>query len=435
TNVALFINFFLFLELRAILTKKCYNINFHTSIINDNNNNLLISNSNISNSLLDRSFIEWFVGFTDAEGNFNIKLTDLNNNTFKYVQFTFQIDLHKDDIKVLEYIRDNLKCGHISKSRDKVNFFINDQNSLLNVIIPLFDEVNLNSSKYHYFVLFKKAVMLIKNKEHLTDEGKLAIINYKKEMQSMSGKWVPESIYNKINITKYWLAGFIDGEGSFSTNKYVPRFKLENHIKESELYHKIKEFMGTDKLIYSSDRSDKRVESNPTIILEINKVKYIKEILIPLMYDSNNKLLLKTLKSKNFLLWLNLVDIYYLGYHTILEGKQLFDIIKNNINKYSLTTNDSLKRGLKTLPEIKLLLSELYLLDSPYEIKNGVRYHRGTNNLVGESNQIISIDENNYRVVHNSMSEATNSLNISRKTIKECLTTGKSYKGITFIFK
>lgn len=40
---------------------------------------------------LRKEFIEWFVGFTDGEGNFNIKLTGLTDNTFKYVQFTFQI--------------------------------------------------------------------------------------------------------------------------------------------------------------------------------------------------------------------------------------------------------------------------------------------------------------------------------------------------------
>ena len=40
-----------------------------------------------------------------------------------------------------------------------------------------------------------------------------------------------------------FLVGFIDGDGTFSTNKFVPRFKLENHIKELELYNKIKEFI------------------------------------------------------------------------------------------------------------------------------------------------------------------------------------------------
>ena len=61
-------------------------------------------------------------------------------------------------------------------------------------------------------------------------------------MQNMSGKWIPNSISDKIQITKFWLAGFIDGESTFSTNKYIPRFKLENNIKELELYNKIREY-------------------------------------------------------------------------------------------------------------------------------------------------------------------------------------------------
>ena len=49
-----------------------------------------------------KKFLEWFVGFTDAEGNFNIKITGLSENTFN-AQFTFQIGLHKDDEPVLYY--------------------------------------------------------------------------------------------------------------------------------------------------------------------------------------------------------------------------------------------------------------------------------------------------------------------------------------------
>ena len=145
--------------------------------------------STLSNSSLNNSLDPWFVtGFTDAEGNFNIKITGLTENTFKNVQFAFQIGLHKDDEPVLNYIMNTLKCGHISKSKDRVNYFVNDRDSLLHVILPIFDSVNLNSSKYHHFEIFKKAVLLTKDKKHLTDKGKLDIIGYKKVMQSMTGK-------------------------------------------------------------------------------------------------------------------------------------------------------------------------------------------------------------------------------------------------------
>jgi len=421
-------------------TKTAYFKNF-SSRITSNNNKLLISLPNsVSKSeilpySLRKEFIEWFVGFTDGEGNFNIKLTDLTDNTFKYVQFTFQIGLHKDDIKVLEYIKNTLQCGHISKSKDRVNYFVNDINSLLYVIIPIFDFVNLNSSKFHHYQIFKQAVFLTKDKYHLSDKGKLDIIAYQKEMQSMSGKWIPSSINNKINITKYWLAGFIDAEATFSTNKYVPRFKLENHIKELELYNKIKEFLNVGNVFFTASPSRiDRVNSNPTIVLEINKVRDIREDLIPLLYD-NEDILLKTLKAQDFSLWLNLVDIYYRGYHTTLEGKYLFDAIKLHINKYRLTTNTNLcdNNSKISLLEIEKLLSKLYLLESPYEIREGVRYYRNTTRLVSESIKFAVIDQKNNRNIYDSMSECAKDLKISRKKIKECLSTGETYRGYVFV--
>src|SRR5260370_19315153 len=113
---------------------------------------------------------------------------DLKDNDFKSVQFTFQIGLHKDEIEVLEYIMNTLKCGHISKSKDKVNYFINDLKSLIHIIIPIFDYVNLNSSKYHHYMVFREGVLMTLNKEHFSKDGKIKIINYKKQMENMTGK-------------------------------------------------------------------------------------------------------------------------------------------------------------------------------------------------------------------------------------------------------
>lgn len=390
--------------------------------------------SEVNSYYLDKEFLEWFAGFTDGEGNFNISITGLTDNTFKNVRFTFQIGLHKDEIKVLEYIMNTLQCGHISKSKDRINYFVNDINSILYVIIPIFDHVNLNSSKYHHFLLLKKAVLLTKDKSHLSGKGKLDIIAYQKEMQSMSGKWIPGSINNKINITKFWLAGFIDAaEATFSTSKYVPRFKLENHVKELELYNKMKEFLNVGNVLLTSPRIN-RVNSNSTIVLEINKISELRLNLIPLLYN-NDCILLKTLKSKDFLLWLKLVDMYYKGYHTTLEGKSIFDSIKLHINKFRLTTNINLYKDENriSLLEIDKLLFKLYLLESPYEIKEGIRYYRNTTKLVSESIKIVVVDEENNRNIYDSMSECAKLLKISRKKIKECLSSGESYKGYVFV--
>jgi hypothetical protein len=274
---------------------------------------------------------------------------------------------------------------------------------------------------------------LTKDKSHLSDKGKLNIIAYQKEMQSMSGKWIPSSINNQINITKYWLAGFIDAEGSFSTNKYVPRFKLENHFKELELYNKIREFFNVGNVLFTLPRVD-RVNSNPTVVFEINKVQKIRDNLLPLLYD-NNSILLKTLKAQDFGLWLKLVDLYYKGYHTTLEGKYIFDAIKLHINKYRLTTNTNLSDNncRISLLEIERLISKLYLQESPYEVRKGVRYYRNTTRLISESIKIAVIDEKKNRNIYDSISECAEDLKLSRKKIKYCLRTGEIYKGYVFV--
>lgn len=78
----------------------------------------------------------------------------------------------------------------------------------------------------------------------------------------------------------------------------MPRFKLENHIKELELYNKIKEFFKVGNVLFTTPRVE-RVNSNPTIVLEINKINELRDILIPLMYDKGC-ILLKTLKANDY---------------------------------------------------------------------------------------------------------------------------------------
>lgn len=60
----------------------------------------LVVESNNKSVKLDKIFIHWLVGFTDAKGNFNISLKGLKDNT--YNSLTFQTGLHIDDLPTLE---------------------------------------------------------------------------------------------------------------------------------------------------------------------------------------------------------------------------------------------------------------------------------------------------------------------------------------------
>lgn len=47
---------------------------------------------------------------------------------------------------------------------------------------------------------------------------------------------------NNTHFTIHWLGLFTDGDASFSIFNYKPRLKFENHIKELELFNRIKVF-------------------------------------------------------------------------------------------------------------------------------------------------------------------------------------------------
>jgi len=352
-----------------------------------------ILNSSKGQFYLDPSFIEWFIGFTDAEGNFNISLRNLHNNSYNSVILTFQIGLHIDDLEILKFIQNKLNCGHISISGSKCNYFVNDQTSLINIILPIFKLFPLNSSKYFQFFIFEKAVNLLINKFHLTQQGRLLMLQYYHEMiYNNSLSTFPSR--NSIKISKFWLGGFTDGEGCFSTNKHQVRLKYENHIKEHPLFLKIKEFFFNlttsygGNLIITKSRPN-RINSNPTVVLEFNQIKVLKDVIIPFFLGENHPILY-TKKIKDFHDWSTLVHLNYYGYQLMPDGLEVINILKSRMNKFRLSTNLS---TIKEEKNVDAKLINLLNCPSPYEIKNGIRFIRNTDKLVAEKLNIIAIDK------------------------------------------
>ena len=78
---------------------------------------------------------------------------------------------------------------------------------------------------------------------------------------------------NNTPLTLHWLGGFTDGDASFSIFNYKPRLKFENHIKELELFNRIKDLFNiNNKLNITKPRID-RPNSNATISLDITNIK------------------------------------------------------------------------------------------------------------------------------------------------------------------
>ena len=342
---------------------------------------------------------------------------------------TFQIGLHIDDLPILEYIKNKLNCGHISISGNKCNYFINDKDSLLQILLPIFNLLKLNSSKYYQFIIFEKAVNLINEKKHLSKEGKLEMIKYYHEMKDNYLAPTSKEL-NNSPITVFWLGGFTDGDASFSILNIKPRLKFENHIKELELFNRIKDFLNiSNKLNINKPRID-RPNSNATVSLEITNIHFLKNSILPL-YSKEG--ILKTKKLKDFNDWSFVVLAYYFGYHLLDEGKLFITEIKNSWNNFRLSTHN-LNNKDKLSINYEDKFNTLFLQPSPYEIKNNIRFIRGTNNLVSEGLKIISIDNHNNESIFSSINECSLVLNIDRAKIKHCLLTNEAYKNYNFKF-
>ena len=93
---------------------------------------------------LNPDFLNWFVGFTDAEGNFLIN-SNIKNGRVEKFNFRFTIRLHKDDLKVLQYIREVLQIGKVY-NHDLVYFLVTRQEEIKKLIM-IFDKYPLNSIK------------------------------------------------------------------------------------------------------------------------------------------------------------------------------------------------------------------------------------------------------------------------------------------------
>lgn len=383
--------------------------------------NLTLLNKNKENFNLDKKFLEWLVGFTDSEGNFSITLRNLNNNTYSSVTLTYQIGLHIDDLKVLELIQKQIQCGKITISDKKCNFFVNDAFSLIYIILPIFNFVKLNSSKFSQFKIFEEAVKLLIDKIHLTTEGKIKMIDYKKNLNK------DYKLPDQINITDNWLLGFIEGDGCFSTSGLNPRLKFENHIKELRLLQEIKKFIATSQAsLIIKKRKYRGLNESPTVVLDITRI-----VILNIFVDKYLNASFYTKKYLDFKDWTIIVNLNYFGYQLLPEGKLLINKIKSRMNNFRLSNNTKLIEE-KNFFNLDLEITKVFNLQAPYEIKNGVRLLTGTNKWVPSIIKVIAIDNLGNEIYFDSISQCSLTLKISKSQIKDCIIKGKLYKNFAF---
>ena len=297
----------------------------------------------------DENLLKWFVGFSDAESSFTINTLWKNDKvSISKFSFMFKIALHRDDANILKLIKEKLGIGNVRSYKNEYIFNVTDKKGI-EKLIQIFDKYNLNTTKYLDYLAFKKAFIIYNNKDKNSkiDTIKNDIIKLK---ESMNKKRVDFDRPNDIVINKYWLLGFIEGDGSFFIRRdnLVPTIAIELHASQLPVLVKIKEFLennlGFDKYsmfklrnssIISITKSNSKENSKASVSLIIKNIRVLHNYLIP--FFSEMEFLSK--KGLDFADFKFICIAIYNGIHRIDGMKEIILKLSYNMNNYRLSTN------------------------------------------------------------------------------------------------
>jgi len=376
-----------------------------------------------------RNFYEWFVGFTDAEGSFYIAIS-------RSCAFRFQINLHKDDIGVLNYIHKTLGFGEVRLYNNYSSFTVTRLKDIA-LLLNIFSLYPLQGSKWLNYRDFYKAFELYVNSDkspYILKE----ILKIKNGMNKLRSDFIiPKD--KEINITPNWLLGFIEGEGCFSINKgnnYRLDFSMSQSYSNIELMQKIKIYLEnlpntdgnyTGAIGISTVRYN-NINHQSTIRIETTRIPFITNIFIPFL----ESLIWRSKKQFDFQDWKNILMLKEQGHHFSEQGVKLIDLILSQINNNRLSTSLSQP----VIDRASLLAEVNQLLNGPsnFELRNGRKWIISLNKYYHSSRLnicVVVVDENgNTLHSFDSLADCGKFLNVDPSTISK-----RIKKGIPFLFE
>lgn len=150
------------------------------------------------------------------------------------------------NLRLLYYIKKQLGVGSVfvQSDLDKGDFRIRDRKTIGSIIIPIFEKYPLLTSKYFSYLKFKKAYAILENKDLSTIEKENLLLELQNEQMPddyISPAWnlvnceVNTTNEAKKVMSKYWLVGFTEAEGSFylvskDSNRIVHGFEITQKL-------------------------------------------------------------------------------------------------------------------------------------------------------------------------------------------------------------
>jgi LAGLIDADG DNA endonuclease family protein len=120
---------------------------------------------------------DYVAGFIDGEGCFCVSIhphPSVEQPERWLFGHSFQAYQHRDNVGILEKLRDFFGCGRISAKGPNshvMTYSVYRRADLVKRIIPFFDVHPLISRKQEDFMKFREIVLAMTRKEHRTEEG------------------------------------------------------------------------------------------------------------------------------------------------------------------------------------------------------------------------------------------------------------------------
>lgn len=251
------------------------------------------------------NFNEWLVGFTDGDGTFNVyKNIELNK-----LSFTYKLTQSIYNVQLLYKIKHYLGVGQVVfYEKNKASYILRNKKHISTILFPIFEKYPLLTSKYYDYKYLKKSID-ISNKENLSLKDKIYMIN---NLNYLNYEELKSPVWKDLNykdiksvkqiykiMSKSWLVGFIEAEGSFyyvnkTPTRIVHAFGITQKLDPIILY-------SIKHMLHITSNVKYKLKHNYYIIETVNNrsINYI----INYFILNNHKNIFLGMKSFEFNLW------------------------------------------------------------------------------------------------------------------------------------
>jgi len=213
------------------------------------------------------------------------------------VYFQLGIGLHIKDSQLLNLIQGFFNVGNITLGKDTCQYRVSSLKDL-EIIINHFENYPLITQKWSDCQLFKLVYELVKNKDHLTQDGLNKIISIKSSMNlglnnelklafpNISPIIRPKVSNNSIQDPN-WLSGFVSAEGNFTVSitnsptkigkRVLLMFNITQHSRDAELLQNICNYLECGKYYPSNTRSEGTITVTKFSEIDLKIIPFFKD--------------------------------------------------------------------------------------------------------------------------------------------------------------